>query len=214
MAPAALWYRHWLEIRVGLLVAFIGVALLSAAYPFFAVGNDGMVPHVWLSSSASWVLGVFVWGTGVRTNALQPDHPSYQFTLGLPVSRVRLILTRLAAACAALVALFGVMLVSNSLVLLLIGRAPALGAMAASSALAALLVVAIMTSMSVIGLANENHFGWVYPVAFIAALYWGWPATTAFVGSPEVPWTSLATLALVIAAALSASVAIAYKKDF
>jgi hypothetical protein len=211
---ASLWYRHWLEIRGGLLVAFIGVALLSAAYPFFAAGNDGRLPHVWLSSAASWALGVFVWGTGVRTNALQPNHPSYQFTLGLPVSRVRLILTRLAAACAALVALFGIMLVSNSLVLLLTGRAPALGAMAGSSALAALIVVAIMTSWGVIGLVDENHFGWVYPVAFIAALYWAWPATTAFVGSSEVPWSAVATLALVIGVAVSASVVMAYKRDF
>jgi hypothetical protein len=211
---ASLWYRHWLEIRGGLLVAFIGVAFLSAAYPFFAAGNDGRLPHVWLSSAASWALGVFVWGTGVRTNALQPNHPSYQFTLGLPVSRVRLILTRLAAACAALVALFGIMLVSNSLVLLLTGRAPALGAMAGSSALAALIVVAIMTSWGVIGLVDENHFGWVYPVAFIAALYWAWPATTAFVGSSEVPWSAVATLALVIGVAVSASVVMAYKRDF
>jgi hypothetical protein len=211
---ASLWYRHWLEIRGGLLVAFIGVALLSAAYPFFAAGNDGRLPHVWLSSAASWALGVFVWGTGVRTNALQPNHPSYQFTLGLPVSRVRLILTRLAAACAALVALFGIMLVSNSLVLLLTGRAPALGAMAGSSALAALIVVAIMTSWGVIGLVDENHFGWVYPVAFIAALYWAWPATTAFVGSSEVPWSAVATLARVIGVAVSASVVMAYKRDF
>lgn len=214
MVSAALWYRHWLEIRGGLLVAFIGVALLSAAYPFFAAGGDGRLPHVWLSSAASWALGVFVWGTGVRTNALQPNHPSCQFTLGLPVSRVRLILTRLAAACAALVALFTVMLVSNTLALLLMGRAPAFGAMAGSSALAALLVAAIVTMWGMVSLVGENHFGWVYPVVFIAALYWAWPATTAFVGSPEVPWTALTTLALVIAAALLASVVIAYRKDF
>jgi hypothetical protein len=211
---ASLWYRHWLEMRVGLLVAFIGVALLSIAYPFFAMGNDGLLPHVWMSSGASWVLGIFVWGTGVRTSSLQPNHPSVQFTLCLPVSRVRLIMTRLAAACAALAALFTVMFVSNSFALALMGRTPALGAMAVSSALAALLVVAIMTSISVIGLVNENHFGWLYPVAFFAAVSWAWPLTTAFVGGPEVPWTGIATLALVIAAALSASVVFAYKRDF
>lgn len=211
---AALWYRHWLEIRGGVFVAFIGVALLSIAYPFYAVGNDGRVPHVWVSSAASWVLGVFVWGTGVRTNALQPNHPSFLFTLCLPVSRVRLILTRLAASCAALAALFTVMLVSNSLALQLMGRAPSFGAMAVSSALAALLVVAIMTSVSVVGLVSENHFGWLYPVAFFAAVSWAWPATTAFVGSPEVPWSAVATLALVSGVALSASVVMAYKRDF
>ena len=211
---ASLWYRHWLEIRGGLLVAFIGVALLSAAYPFYAIGNDGWVPHVWVSSSASWVLGVFIWGTGVRTNALQPNHPSFQYTLALPVSRFDLILTRLAVACAALVALFAVMLVANTLALLLMGRATPFGAMATSSALAALLVVAVMTSFSVIGLVDENQFGWAYPVAFIAALYWAWPATTAFIGSPDVPWTGVATLALVIGIALVASVTLAYKKDF
>jgi hypothetical protein len=195
------------------LVALIGVALLSIAYPFFAIGTDGRLPHVWVSSSASWVLALFVWGTGVRTSSLQPNHPSFQFTLCLPVSRVRLILTRFAAGCAALVALFTVMLVSNSLVLLLTGRAPALGAMAASSALAALIVVAVMTSWGVIGLVDENHFGWVIPVALFSAIFWAWPSTTAFVGSAEVPWTGIATLALVIGGALSTSVLIAYKRD-
>jgi len=71
-----------------------------------------------------------------------------------------------------------------------------------------------MTSFSVIGLVDENQFGWAYPVAFIAALYWAWPATTAFIGSPDVPWTGVATLALVIGIALVASVTLAYKKDF
>jgi hypothetical protein len=211
---AALWYRHWLEMRGGLFVAFLAVVLLSAAYPFFASGNDGRVPHVWLSSAASWALGFFNWGNGVRSIALFfPNHPSVQFTLGLPVSRVRLILTRLAVAYATVVALFTVMFVSNTLALLLMGRAPEFGAMAGSSALAALLVAAIVTMFGMVGLVDENHFNWVLPVAFFAAFFWAWPATTAFIGSPHVPWTGVATLALVIAAALSASVVLAYEKD-
>lgn len=211
----SLWYRHWLEMRGGLLVAVVGVALLSAAYPFFASGSDGRVPHVWLSSAASWALGFFNWGNGVRSITLfYPNHPSIQFTLGLSVSRISLVLTRLAVAYAAVVAQFAIMFVSNTLALLLMGRAPAFGAMAGSSALAALLVAAIVTILAMVGLVDENHFNWVLPVAFFAAFSWAWPPTTAFIGSQEVPWTGVATLVLVIGAALSAIAVLAYKRDF
>src|SRR5262245_32932135 len=128
MANRALWYRHWLELRGGFGAALVLTALLGLLYPLSvfgpsgwfresdrlakevrayesslpAMGADQFFPwagHVWVTTLAALVIGIFLAGTGIR-HRWMPGHASRYYTLTLPVSRASLIATRYAAACA------------------------------------------------------------------------------------------------------------------
>src|SRR6185437_11333611 len=97
--------------------------------------------HTWASAGAAIIVGIFLAGTGVRTNGFQPGHPSMYYTLTLPISRFELIWTRFASACVAVYVLYAATLVADCAILLVMRQQVPLGPMAVSGFLAGLLVV-------------------------------------------------------------------------
>jgi hypothetical protein len=239
-----IWYRHWIEIHGGFCVAAILMALMSLLCQLLVSGGtnwfahsgriinelDALTPHLaamgpahflpwgahtWASAAAAVMVGIFLAGTGIRTNGFQPGHLSMYYTLTLPISRFELIWTRFASACAAVYVLFAAMLVVDCAVLLAMRRPVPFGPMAVSSFLAGLLVVAVMAVFGVlIPLWKEQVSGLLFVLAITAAIHWGWPSILGFAGSLEIPWLSIAAIVLVTAAALSTAGILARRLEF
>jgi len=243
MGHPSLWYRHWLEIRGGLSVALAGVTILCFFYPIMlhgssswfaesgrviselsalapelpAMGPDRFFPwgvHVQLSTVAALIAGIFLAGTGIRTNDWSPRHPSVYYTLMLPVSRFEMIWTRFATACAAAFLLFAVMLILDSAALLAMGHTVPLGPMAQSSFFAGLLVVLIMAAFGLLNLWDDRPVGTIWVMAIIAAFYWKWTPASDLVAGTSVPWTVVAVIVGSITATQFLSALIARKRDF
>ncbi len=239
-----IWYRHWIEIRGGLCVAAILMAFMSLLFPVILSGGtgwfartgriihelDALTPqlpamgpaeflpwaaHTWVCAAAAVMVGIFLAGTGIRTNGFQPGHLSMYYTLTLPISRFELIWTRFASACAAGYVLFAAMLVVDCAVLLVTRQPVPLGPMAESSCLAGLLVVAVMAVFGVlIPLWKEQVSGLLFVLAISAAVHWGWPSILRFAGSLEIPWLWIGTILLVTFGALSAAAVLARHQEF
>jgi hypothetical protein len=238
-----IWYRHWIEMRGGLCVAvgcMAAACLLFAA----AVGGStswyaqsgriisefqALVPrltamgparflpwaaHTWVSAGAAVFVGIFLAGTGIRTNGFQPGHLSMYYTLTLPISRFDLIWTRFASSCAAVYALFAAMLVIDCAVLFIMRQPVPLGPMALSSFLAGLLVVPAMAVFGVLVPLWKEQAGGLLYVAVAAAFQWAWAPLLRFAGSPGIPWLSIGLIFLVTGAALSAAAVLARHQDF
>jgi len=239
-----IWYRHWIEMRGGLRVAAVFIALmcplfqlavrggtnwyahsgriiqeLNALTPeLTAMGPANFLPwgaHTWVSAAAAVIVGIFLAGTGIRTNGFQPGHSSIHYTLTLPISRYELIWTRFAGSCAAVYVLFAAMLVVDCAVLLVMRQPVPLGPMAVSSFLAGLLVVPIMAVFGVlIPLWKEQISGLLFVVAITAAIRWAWAPILRFAGSPGIPWLWIGTIVLVTGAALSTAAILARHEEF
>ena len=238
-----IWYRHWIEMRGGLCVAAGSMALMCLLFPVFVGGStswfaqsgriirelNALTPqltamgparflpwavHTWVSAGAAIFVGIFLGGTGIRTNGFQPGHPSMYYTLTLPISRFELIWTRFASACAAVYALFAAMLALNCAVLLVMGQPVPLGPMAVSSFLAGLLVVPAMAVFGVLVSLWKEQLGGLYVLAIVAAIQWAWPTLLRFAGSQGIPWLSIGTILLVTGAALSAAAILARRQEF
>jgi hypothetical protein len=174
-----IWYRHWIEIRSGLCVAAVFMTLmcllflvevfggtssyahtgqivsaLNALTPqLAAMGPERFLPwgaHTWASAAAAVMVGIFLAGTGIRTNGFQPGHLSMYYTLTLPISRFELMWTRFVSACAAVYVLFAGMLVVDCAILLMMRQPVPFGRMALSSFLAGLFAVAAMAVFQVL----------------------------------------------------------------
>lgn len=238
----AILYRHWLEVRgkliaggiVGILLSILDVAAVSfGTQP----GSEGfpLVAHIWLSGVAALFAGLFLGGTGIRTDTIEPGHPSLYYTLTLPVSRFALIWTRSAIALAATLALFAAMLVAVLIALLTTGLGVPPGEMAKASLLIGLLAVPLQ---AVVGLLAPMWDDRLRPLALALALSvvafsviaylnydpgdlpwlvlglpWLAPAM-AFIGSPPDPWHALGAAVLIVALSLSISTLIARRRDF
>jgi hypothetical protein len=237
-----IWYRHWLEIRGGLCVAAVFMALMCLLFPVFVGGStswfaqsgriiselNALTPrltamgparflpwgaHTWVNLLAAVIVGIFLAGN-IRPNGFQPGQPSMYYTLTLPISRFDLIWTRFASSCAAAYALFAAMLVIDCAVLLMMRQAVPLGPMAMSSFLAGLLVVPVMAVFGVlVPLWKETVTGLLY-VVIGAAFQWAWAPLLRFAGSQGIPWLSIGLIVLVTAAALSMAAMLARRQDF
>lgn len=240
----AIWYRHWLEIRGGLLVAAVIVGVFAVLlYPVFVLtssaaldearvisgyfaafgdllgpfGSERYFPwgaHVWICGLTAYMVGVFLAGSGIRSNSLTPFHPSHLYTLTLPVSRTRLLCTRFAASCAATVALYAAMLVVHVAVLIVMGRELPLVAMAASSALAVGLVLVILAVIGSLQTWDDRVAGLVFVVALVVATLFAWQPTLRYLASQAVPWTALAWIGAITTTALALAALVAQRKDF
>jgi hypothetical protein len=239
-----IWYRHWIEMRGGLCVAascMAAACLLFAAAvggstswyaqsgrtisefqalvpQFTAMGPARFLPwaaHTWASAGAAIIVGIFLAGTGIRTNGFQPGHPSMYYTLTLPISRFELIWTRFASACVAVNVRYAATLVADSAIMRVMRQQVPLGPMAVSSFLAGLLVVPVMAVFGVlVPLWKEQVSGFLFVLAIGAAVHWGWPTLLRFAGSPDIPWMSVAAILLVTGAALSAAAILGRRLEF
>jgi hypothetical protein len=192
---------------------------LDALTPHLAaMGPAHFLPwgaHTWASAAAAVMVGIFLAGTGIRTNGFQPGHLSRYYTLTLPISRFELIWTRFASACAAAYVLFAAMLVVDCAVLLVMGLPVPFGPMAASSFLAGLLVVAVMAVFGVlVPLWKEQVSALLFVLAISAAVHWGWPSILRFAGSLDIPWLSIGALLLFTGGALSTAAILARRQEF
>lgn len=177
----------------------------------------GWAVHANLCLAVAVSVCLFVWGTGIRTSSLTPAHPSLYYTLSLPVPRTSLVVSRFAAACLAVIALFGAMLACDSLALLALGARPPLAAMASASAHAALLCIAIVGVLGVVSLLNDMAAGWAYSFALLALVLgipFGWPAAFAYVANAHASLLPAAIVAAAGAAALALSIIGARYLDF
>ena len=208
----AIWYRHWLEIRLPVKILGIAVAplcLLSVTAMLLSdlppeVDRPWVSNHIWLSFFVligSLALGAGVrtgmapghpsltfWATGVWT-AMTPGHPSLYYTLTLPASRFTLIWTRFLVGAAATAALFTALLAAGTAGLLATGRSAPLGAMAATSVVAALLAMALQAINVLLSVWNERLEGTVYVAGVVMLL----------MAAPPSRWTSTTLAAMVIA---------------
>jgi len=238
-----IWHRHWMEMRGGLCVAACCMVAACLLFALFVSGSTSwyaksgrvivelnvLVPrlaamgparfllwgaHTYACAAAAIIVGIFLAGTGIRTNGFQPGHASMYYTLSLPISRFELIWTRFASACAAVYVLFAAMLVVDCAILLVRGLAVPFRPMAVSSFLAGLLVVPSMAVFGVlIPLWKEQVSGLLYVLAITAAIQWGWPTILRFAGSPVVPWLWMGTILLVTSSALSAAAILVRRLD-
>jgi hypothetical protein len=237
---AAVVYRHWLQMRTRLMIAGLALALLSVVYLLALSiatwpeqpGPAGalVTAHIWLSGMTALFAGLLLGGTGIRADDLERGRPSLYYTLTLPVSRFAWIGTRMAVAYAATVALFTGMLVVQSVALLVIDQPVSLGTMAASSALAGLLALAMQAVLGLLLPLWDERLGLIASVAvFVAAVMsisagfndnidawsYGWtPAALTFMAGQPVQWSAVWVLALIVAASVSLAALIARRKDF
>ncbi len=94
-----LWYKGWLETRIRLLVAFVWIGwFLGAEYSRGLKAPAGLTGLAVAATFIGAAIPVFFAGAGIATQpafqATKGLHGSTQFTLSLPVSRLRLLLTR------------------------------------------------------------------------------------------------------------------------
>jgi hypothetical protein len=203
------WYAHTGRI----------IKELTALVPqMTAMGPARFLPwaaHTWVCAATAIGVGIFLAGTGIRTNGFQPCHLSMYYTLTLPLSRFELIWTRFASACAALYVLFAAMLVVDCSILILMHQPVPLGPMAVSSFLAGLLVVPVMAVFGVlVPLWKEQVSGLLFVLAIGAAVHWAWPSILRFAGSLDIPWLSIGAIFVVTAAALTAATILARRQEF
>ena len=224
----AIWYRHWLEIRIPVTIAGIAVAPLCLIVVTAALVPGGLPPdldrpwaagHIGLFSlvlAVSLVLG----GTGVRTG-MASRHPSQYYTLTLPAARFTLIWTRFVVGAAPTAALFTVLLAAGTAALLATGRSVPLGAMAATSVVAGLLAVALQAINVLLALWNEWLAYWACPAGvvalFMATSEYGWTPRTLsdmVLSGEAAPWGVAWILVLIVAASLSVAAVTARRQDF
>ena len=235
----AIWYRHWLEIRFPVTIAGIAVALLCVIHvTVVSLGATaaleshrvaGIAGPIWSSGAAVLLLGLLLWGTGVRTGISAPGHPSLYYTLTLPAARFTLIWTRLAVAAAAIAVLFAALLTAGVVALLVTGRGVPLGAMAASAVLAVLVAVALQAVMLLLSLWNEQLAPIVFTAGFFAFMWslgnvvndnttaltyrWALAARSVLAGDAP-PWSVAGVLVLIVAASLCLAAVTARRQDF
>ena len=231
---SAVFYRHWLDTRGGLLVTGIATAIVSliAVVVVSSAGSGreafALGAHAWTTAIVALVAAMTLNGSGIRTPDFQGDHPSLQFTLTLPVARPSWILTRFAANLAGTIFPVAVLLVVDVVAFLVVrGDAP-IGRMLHASLTIGL--VALMTG-TVTGLLLPIWREWMGVVGavaiFVAMILFGsnalngyspnpgWPRPIqTLTESPPDAWTMLGSTVLILAVLVGLAVAIARRQDF
>jgi hypothetical protein len=165
-----IWYRHWLEMRRTVLMCVVGALVLSPIYyqrelrdPRPGIDFTGMfaplealtpfldaaqIKAVARHTEISWVailfLSFLLAGDGLRVidrGSLARLPSATQFTLALPITRRRVVLSRIAATYATTVVILGMMMIANVLALMAAGQPVPLGPMLLVSGFASLLIL-------------------------------------------------------------------------
>jgi hypothetical protein len=214
-----IWYRHWVEMRLGVLVfaglcAWFGFAVqgpwhsleYGQALPLTplgqAIGADEVL--VWAEFAGrilpfSLAAALALAGAGLRTFFL-PVAPAV-YTLTLPISRTRLIWTRLAAALG--VALIGAtVLTAGGLVWFTMqGRTVPMAAVLQSMALGVVLLAAMLAIMSAVITALPTAWAFLGLLALLALAI----PNSYVVSAPargDVPWLAVGGYVTALVAAM------------
>lgn len=155
-----LWYRFWLETRLRLIFVivwsafFFGVGLYPAASRPAATAAQVMSAFLLQTTFIAFLAAGFFGGSGVRTQAFgrayRGLHGSVHFTLSLPVTRTRLLLTRTALGVAEMM-----------LVILLVSVAAwaSVGALRTQASIGAVVGHALFIGITSIGIAGLAVLG-------------------------------------------------------
>ena len=204
-----IWYRHWLEMRTGLAVmAGLGLFVgLTVTGPFHslefgqelvetrlgqAIGDQVLV---WAEFAGRILPFIFVAtlalaGAGFDT-FLHPSGASATYTLTLPVSRIRLICTRLVAALGMTV-LAGVLLsAAGAAVLVVRGYSVPFVPVAQSFAIGVTLAAALLAVAGVLVTRIGNRWAWLAFMALFLATMLPISYIVAGPARGDVPWVSL-----------------------
>ena len=227
-----IWYRHWLELRTGLLV-MAGLSLLIALTvtgPFRllefgqaltetrlgqSIGDRVLVWAEFAGRTPFFIFAATLALAGAGFDSLlRPSGAAVAYTLTLPVSRTRLICTRLAAALAATV-LAGVLLsAAGAAVLLARGQGIPLVPVAQSLALGVPLAAALLTVVGALVTLVGYPWSWLaYFVLYLAAML---PVNYILAGPArgDAPWLSLIACLIVIPAAVAFTVRVAWVNEY
>ena len=214
-----LWYRFWLETRLRLIFVvvwsafFFGVGLYPVANRPAALPAQVMNTLLLQTTFIAFLAAGFFGGSGVRTQTFGRNyrglHGSVHFTLSLPVSRTRLLITRAALGFAEMMIV---------MVLVSVAAWAAFGAMRAQASMSAVIGHAVFMGIAAVGVAGLAVLGstvfddvvqtWIVtavtillfvfraqlprPLDLIGAMTGGSPLV-----SSTVPWATLAA-ALVV----------------
>ena len=167
------WYRHWLNLRMMLLMTS-GLTLFTAiAYGFIAYYQPGKIASTHSMVSAffalftSSALGAAAMGFGMPLNPrfVATRHPSVYFTLSLPISRPELLLSRAAAAFGSLMLVLVSVLVAHVTVLLVIRQPVPILTMTGTTLMGAGCGLAFMSLFGLIGALTSDGIPGHVPVA-------------------------------------------------
>ncbi len=227
-----IWYRHWLELRSGLVV-MAGLSLfvgLTVTGPFHSlefgqaltetrlgqtIGNEVLV---WAEFAGRILPFIFV-ATAALAGAgfdslLWPSGAAATYTLTLPVSRTRLICTRLAAALAVAV-LAGVLLsAAGAAILLARGHSIPLVPVAQSFALGVTLAAALLAVVGALVTLIGHRWTWLAFLALFAATIWPISYIVAGPARGDVPWVALIACLTIIPPAVAFTVHMASAKEY
>ena len=227
-----IWYRHWLELRTGLLV-MAGLSLfmaLTVTGPFHSlefgqaltetrlgqtIGDQALV---WAEFAGRILPFIFMAtlalaGTGFDS-LLLPSGAAAAYTLTLPVSRTRLICTRLAAALAATV-LAGVLLAAaGAAVLLARGHGIPLVPVAQSLALGATLAAALLAIVGALLTILGYRWTWLAYLALFVATIWPISYIVAGPARGDAPWITLIACLAVIPPAVAFTVSLGSAQEY
>ncbi len=228
-----IWYRHWLELRTGLLVT-VGLSLLIALTvtgPFRllefgqtltetrlgqTIGDRVLVWAEFAGRTPFFIFAATLALAGAGFDSLlRPSGAAVAYTLTLPVSRTRLICTRLAAALAA-TALAGVLLSAAGAAILVarghgIPLVPVVQSLALGVPLAAALLAVVGALVTLLG-----SYPWTWLAYFVLYLATMRPVSYVVAGPArgDAPWIPLIACLIVIPAAVAFTVRVAWVNEY
>jgi hypothetical protein len=214
-----IWYRHWVEMRLGVLV-FAGLCLwfgISVRGPWLSLEFGQPLPLTPLGQAVG-AEGVLVWaefagrilpfslaaalalsGAGFRT-FFMPVAPVV-YTLTLPISRTRLIWTRLAAGLGVACGGATVLTAGGVAWFTMQGQTVPIGAVLQSLALGVVVLAAMLAIMSAVITALPT--GWAF-LGILGLLALAIP-NSYVVSAPargQVPWLAVGGYAIALVAAM------------
>lgn len=219
-----IWYRHWVEMRMGVLM-FVGLSVwfgLSITGPYhslefgqplpatplgLAIGADQVL--IWSEFAGrilpfSLAATVALSGAGFRT-FFMPVAPAV-YTLTLPISRTRLILTRQAASLVIASVLAAVSTTGGVVWFAAHGQAVPILAVVQSLALGTIVLAAMLAIMSAVITALPVAWAFLGILALLALAI----PNSYIVSAPargDVPWLALGGYVIAFIAAVMFTVA-------
>lgn len=214
-----IWYRHWVEMRVGVVV-FVGLCLwlgVSIVGPWRSLEFGQPLPLTPLGQAIG-AEQVLVWaefagrilpfslaaslalaGAGFRTFVM-PSAPAV-YMLTLPISRTRLICTRLAAGLGVACVGAAVLTAGGIAWFTMRGHAVPIGAVLQSMLLGVVLLAAMLAIVSAVVTALPTAWAFLGIVGVLALAL----PNSYLVSAParaDVPWLALGGYVLALVAAL------------
>jgi hypothetical protein len=226
-----IWYRHWVEMRLGVLVfaglcVWLGVSVrgpwhsleYGQALPLTplgqAIGAEGVL--VWAEFAGrilpfSFAASLALAGAGFRT-FFMPVAPVV-YTLTLPISRTRLIWTRLAAALG--VACVGAIAVAAGGVVwfTMRGQTVPMAAVLQSMVLGVVLLAAMLAIMSAVVTALPTAWAFLGILGLLALAI----PNSYVVSAPtrgDVPWLALGAYVMALVAAMLCTLAYIRAREY